>query len=188
MDRQRPRIETERFVMRPHRDADFEPWAQLIFADPDVMRYMPVRDLTPTARARRALDVAEASWQAHGFPHLLISDKSDNALIGDCYMEPPEASGSGEAEIGYTIGRDHWGRGIATEAARALVRYSFDHLPLERIVGVVIPDNIGSWRVLEHLGFSYERTTEFYDLEVKVYGLGRDEFDPGDHAYRVSLG
>lgn len=181
-----PEIETERFLLRQITVDDLDEWTRLIFADPDVMRYMPIRDMTPRARAERAFNFHNKTWSQHDYGFWLVTDKNTGEMLGDCYLEPEDESGSGEIEIGYTITKAHWGQGVATEAGRGVVRFAFEQANVERIVGVALPENIGSWRVLEHIGFVYEKKAHFYDLDVVVYAITREQFQPGDYFFRVS--
>jgi ribosomal-protein-alanine N-acetyltransferase len=66
-----------------------------------------------------------------------------------------------------------------------VVRFAFERAQVERIVGVALPDNVGSWRVLEHSGFVFEKKARFYDLDVVSYAITPETFEPGDAFYRV---
>jgi ribosomal-protein-alanine N-acetyltransferase len=179
----KPSIETERYLLRPITPDDLENWAKLIFADPDVMRYMPARDITPRERAERSYNFHNQTWENYDFGGWMVTDKHTGEILGDCYLEPE--AGSGELEIGYTIGKTYWGKGAASEAGRAVVRFGFERGKVDRIVGVAMPDNVGSWRVLEKIGFVFEKNAHFYDLDVVVYAISPDDFNPGDHFYLV---
>lgn len=118
-----PRIETQRLRLRPPRERDLDNWAVTVFGDPEVVRYMPKRDMTPRARAERAKAVYDGLWEKHGFGGWLITQKMTGALLGHCELEYLEETD--EVELGYALGRAHWGKGLATEAARAAVRFGF---------------------------------------------------------------
>ncbi len=85
---------------------------------------------------------------AHGFSLWVAREKSTGAVVGDCGLQPLELP-SPDVELGYRLGRRHWGRGLATEAATACLRTRFEKLGLNRIVAVAHPDNAASPRVLE---------------------------------------
>jgi ribosomal-protein-alanine N-acetyltransferase len=74
-----------------------------------------------------------------------------------------------EIEVGYLLDKGHWGRGLATEAARASVRFGFDALGIETIVGVVHPENVASQRVLEKAGLSYVERANYFGMDVCRY-------------------
>ena len=81
--------------------------------------------------------------------------------------------------------KDYWGTGIATEAGRAVVRFGFESVKLNRIIAVVVPENTASWRVLEHIGLIFEKKANYYNLEVVYYSIMRDQFQPGNSFYRL---
>jgi len=77
----------------------------------------------------------------------------------------------GRAEIGYVVAREHWGRGVATAAARAALEWSFETLRLHRVEAIVHPDNVGSVRMVEKLGFGREGTLREF---TRIRGVQRD--------------
>lgn len=89
------------------------------------------------------------------------------------------------AEIGYAMSQDYWGKGIMTEAAKALVEFGFNKMELARIQAKCFVENIGSQRVMEKIGMSYEGTLRksffFKDKQwdLKVYSIVREDFDNG---------
>jgi len=179
-----PEIETERLLLRKITPEDLEEYAQVIFADPEVMRYMPKRDLTPLERAERARKVSAENWSKHGYGAWLITDKNDGKVIGSCDFDTEEFSSG--VELGYNIGKAYWHKGIATETAKAAIRFGFETVKMKRIVGVAVPENTASWRVLERLGFVYERSTKGYGWdELRYYVLNREQFIPDDSFYRI---
>ena len=179
-----PEIETERLLLREITPEDLDEFARVIFADTDVLRYMAKRDLTPVERAERARKVSVENWSKHGYGAWLITDKNSSNVIGSCDFDTEEVNGG--VELGYSIGKAYWGKGIATETARAAIRFGFDTAKMERIVGVVVPENTASWRVLERLGFVYEKSTQAYGWdELRFYILQRERFQPDNSFYRV---
>ena len=179
-----PVIETERLILRPPTKLDLNDWASRIFADPDVIRYMPKRDMKPYERAERALNVYNKLWAQTPVGGWVVFSKSEEQLIGSCEIDSLDETG--EFELGYAFCKVSWGKGIATEAARAVVRFGFETAKLERIMAVVVPENIASWRVLEHLGFVYEKKANFYGFDdVAYYVIWRDQLKYYDSFYRV---
>ena len=178
-----PEIETERLILRQATEAHLDDWAARVFADPDVIRYMPKRDMTPYARAERALNNYNRLWVEHKVGGWVIVNKIDGQLIGSCEIE--YLDDTDEYELGYALSKAFWGKGIATEAARAALRYGFETVKLERIIAVVVPENAASWRVLEHIGFLFEKNANYYDLDVVYYGINRNQFRPDGSFYRL---
>ena len=179
-----PEIETERLHLRQITSADLDDWAEHIFADPDVIRFMPKRDMTPRQRAERAFNNYNRLWEEHGIGGWAITDKRNGEFIGG--MEIEYLDDTNEYELGYCLSKRNWGRGIATEAARAVVRFGFENANLERIIAVVIPENTASWKVLEHIGMVYEKNARYYDLDVVYYAITRNQFKADNSFYLVN--
>ncbi len=151
-------ILTDRLVLRPEQPSD----ADVIHAmnsDPLVMRYTlegrawscRVEEFRRTFRAALARN-AEKPW---GPAAVIVKDSGD--YIGLCWLVPsdfPPGRPAGRFELGYRYKAAAWGKGFATEAAKAIVQFGFDVMHLDRIAASVHPDNIASIHVLEKLGFN----------------------------------
>ena len=104
-----PEIETDRFLLRQIKLDDLDEWTRLKYADQEVMRYMPRRNVAPRDRAEQAFSFFNSIWDQHDYGAWLVTDQSTGQIFGDCYLEPETESGSGEIELGYTIGSAFWG-------------------------------------------------------------------------------
>ena len=175
-------IETERLVMRPPSSADLKDWAQIIFADPNVMRFGPQRDMTPRERAEGALTGYSHLWEDREAAGWVVSDKTTGRFIGHCEIQHD----LGEPELGFALGKRYWGRGIATEVVRAAIRFGFEIANLDRIRAVVNPDNIAAGKVLANTGFTAEKEAMRDDIKVVVYSIARADFTPDNSFYKVS--
>ena len=144
-------IETPRLILRPWRDADREPFAALN-ADPIVMRHFPQtigRDASD-AFIDRMIALAERN----GYSFAAIESRADGAFlgmagIGDVNFDAPFGPA---VEIGWRLPRYAWGRGIASEAARAWLRYGFTTAGLESIVSFTATTNERSEAVMRRIG------------------------------------
>jgi RimJ/RimL family protein N-acetyltransferase len=145
-----PRLETERLILREYRPQDFEAFAAFM-ADPDVVRYLHGE---PMARADswRLLAAGIGHWTLRGYGTWAVERKSDGAFIGRVGVINPE--GWPGLEVGWTLGRPYWGRGYATEAAKASLRYAFLTQPVDRVISCIDPDNRPSQAVALRLGES----------------------------------
>lgn len=192
-----PVIETARLRLRPLTSADLPALATRVFADPQVIRYLPKRDLTPMARAQRTLTGYTHLWEHQPVGGVAITAKTDGEFMGMCDLD--HLAESTDWELGYYLGKAYWGQGFTTEAVRALLRFAFDTGAVERVVAAIMPENVASRRVLEHLGFVYEREVNYYELSgdttiemdspmVPYFVLRREQFVPGDAFYRVEEG
>jgi [ribosomal protein S5]-alanine N-acetyltransferase len=176
-----PDIETERLILRAPITADLPEWVARIWGDPDAMRYMPRNTTTPEESAQAVLNFFTGVRDRQQAGAWAITNKADGQFMGHCMLTYREAFH--EHELGYALGQAFWGKGYATETARAVARYGFEQASLERIFAVVVPENTASWRVLEHLGFVYEKDVTHYNMPLAYYALRREQFVPGDAVY-----
>jgi ribosomal-protein-alanine N-acetyltransferase len=86
--------------------------------------------------------------------------KGSGKFIGRCGLLPWDIEGQPQVEVAYTIARDYWGQGLATEAAQAILKYGFEKLNLARLVSLIEPENIASQRVAEKIGMSFEKRVD----------------------------
>lgn len=191
-----PEIETERLLLRGPIPADIDIWADCL-ADPEVTRFVPKGAGTFRERAERKLNSFQHGWEQHP-PDLMgwvVAGKTDGRLIGLCWIETLEQTGDGE--LGYLLCRAAWGQGFMTEAAHAMVHYGFEHGKWDRMVAYTVPANVASNRVLEHIGFVYEKNVDYREVvgmpdmsaefaDVRYYWLPRERFAPGAALYRVT--
>jgi RimJ/RimL family protein N-acetyltransferase len=163
--------ETERLLLRRWRPGDLEAYAA-ICADPEVMRFLG----GPASRRQAAEQLARFAdhWDRHGFGLWAAELRESRDLIGFVGLaEPafiPELIGS--VEVGWRLARSHWGRGLATEGARAALDVAFGELELEEVVSIIDPANLASLRVAEKLGMRRDGTArDFRGNEVVVYRI-----------------
>jgi ribosomal-protein-alanine N-acetyltransferase len=158
-------IITERLELRAFEPTDLNA-LHAVYGDPEVTRWMPPY---PTIEhTRRALEKHVAAGRAGGPALWAVVERSSGELIGDAGLAPLNGVGP-EVELGYTLGRRWWGRGYATEAARACVQEAFGPLGLKRVVAVVRPENDASIHVLEKVGMTREGTRFAYGAEHLLY-------------------
>lgn len=91
--------------------------------------------------------------------------------MGGAALRRVVIEGREEVELGYRVAAAWWGHGIATETASALVGVARDRLGLEEIVAFTLPSNLASRRVMEKVGFTYERDIEWAALRHVLYRL-----------------
>lgn len=158
-----PQLETERFVLRAAADSDSRDLLAL-YSDAAVVEYMP---FTPFESEQDALD--EMSWykkifKEHTGLRWMIEDKESHRVIGTCgYLGYEEEHH--RAEIGYDLLSSCWGRGVMTEAARAVLDFGFNQMQLNKIEAKVDPGNEASIRLLLKLGFQQEGLLRQHEFE-----------------------
>ena len=164
-------LETERLFLREYVEDDAEAFFRLN-SDPDVLRFVPDKRLLNIEQARQILiDHPIADYRKHGFGRGACILKSTGEQIGFAglkYLEELD-----EVDVAFRLMRTHWGLGLATEAALAAVRFGFTDLDLKRIIGLVMPENIASVRVLEKTGLRYVETATFWGSQFSKYVIHR---------------
>jgi RimJ/RimL family protein N-acetyltransferase len=169
-------LETERLTLRMLREADLDAYAAML-ADAEVMRH--IGDGKPMSRpdAWRSMATMLGHWQLRGCGLLAAVERAGGELVGRIGFWNPE--GWPGFEVGWMLRREHWGRGYATEGARAALKYAFTELQQPRIISVIRPENVRSVRVAERLGERLERRAEVLGNPVLIYGLSREEWAAG---------
>jgi [ribosomal protein S5]-alanine N-acetyltransferase len=156
-------LTTERLFLRHFHMRDAEPMAR-VFGDPEVMRFSEgVRTKEWIQNWLRTC--LEHYYPACGFGPYAVVERNNQEVIGYCGLFFfPELGGQAEVEIGYRLARSAWGKGYATEAARAVRDYAFNTLALERLIAMIDPSNLASIRVAEKIGMHYEK-----DILIGLY-------------------
>ena len=150
---------TER-LLRRWRDSDRLPF-QRLNADPRVMEFMP--GLLPPETSDHLIARIERHFEEHGFGLFAAELAENQTLLGFIGLSVPpiEAPFMPAVEIGWRLAADYWGRGLATEGARAVVRYAFEGLGLRSLVSFTVPRNLQSRRVMEKLGMVHDPSDDF---------------------------
>ncbi len=153
-------IQTDRLVLRPVVDADRDAIAALN-AHPKVGEWLGgVRD---RAASDAFVDRVQAHDAAHGHGFWVVERKADGRVIGmtGVWWVPPEMAMPDTAEIGWRFHPDAWGRGYATEAAKAALAYGFDVLNLSEIVAFTARTNLASQAVMRRIGMRHDPARDF---------------------------
>ncbi|MBC2876931.1 MULTISPECIES: GNAT family N-acetyltransferase [Streptomyces] len=153
-------LRTPRLTLRRWREDDLEPMAA-INGDPDVMRW--IRDGSVQDRAQTAASIAawEREWEEHGIGLFAAELREERRLAGFIGLSVPHYLPEilPAVEIGWRLGRPFWGRGLATEGARAVLDFALRDRGLARIVSVHAVGNDASERVMRKLGMRFDRET-----------------------------
>jgi RimJ/RimL family protein N-acetyltransferase len=165
-----PELATARLRLRPRTLADLE--ANLAMdLDPAVQRYIFIHGPPDPEAQRQALrQRIQSGWPPQGCIWV-VEWRDRPGFLGWCGVIPLEDSGL--IELGYRYIRAAWGRGIATEAARAVVDHAFRALGIDPLVAVAHPENRASRRVLEKLGFRYDGLRLCYGADLAFHTLER---------------
>jgi RimJ/RimL family protein N-acetyltransferase len=153
-------IRTERLLLRRWRPDDLAPFAAMN-ADPRVTEFLP----TPLSREESDAWVAraEAHFERHGFGLWAAEIFGVAPFAGFIGLSTPRFDAPFQpcVEIGWRLAPAHWGRGFATEGARAVLAFGFDVLRLAEIVSFTVPANARSRRVMEKIGMTRNPADDF---------------------------
>jgi RimJ/RimL family protein N-acetyltransferase len=155
-----PQLQTQRLSLRRWRKDDLKPFAALN-GDPDVMEHFP--SVMTEDRTADMISWIEEHFEKHGFGLWAVENTASGDLVGFTGLAIPsfEAEFMPAVEVGWRLGKEHWGKGYATEAARAALAYGFDEAGLEHIVSFTIPANTRSTMVMERLGMTHDVADDF---------------------------
>jgi RimJ/RimL family protein N-acetyltransferase len=151
---------TDRLVLRHWRQSDRERFA-CMNADPRVMQFFP--SLLSAEESGQLADRIEEHFRRHSFGLYATELREDHSFIGYIGLSVPtfQAAFTPCVEIGWRLSPDHWGKGLATEGARAVVRQAFESLGLGDLVSFTVPANLKSRRLMEKLGMSHDPAEDF---------------------------
>jgi ribosomal-protein-alanine N-acetyltransferase len=176
-----PRVETSRLLLRPFTGEDLDDFSTIL-RKPGVIKYLGA-ECKPMSRGETetALRSMICHWRRHGFGRWAVVSKDGGRLIGCAGLRSYQAV----AELVYLLDEPYWGKGLATEIARACLRFGFETQGFDRIVAFARPRNAASRRVLAKLGMSFDGETNVFGVHVAQYSLRREEFRPDDSAYEI---
>jgi RimJ/RimL family protein N-acetyltransferase len=153
-------IETERLLLRSWREEDREPFYRMN-SDPRVMEFMS--ECSTRAQSDLLFERIIEHFKKHGFGLFAAESREDQTFIGFVGLAVPsfKTHFTPCVEIGWRLAADYWGRGLATEGARAVAKYAFDELALDGLVSFTVPENVRSRRVMEKIGMTHDASDDF---------------------------
>jgi RimJ/RimL family protein N-acetyltransferase len=146
-------VRTDRLLLRRWRPEDAEPFAAMN-ADPEVMRFIGGGRSLARAESDALLERFEGEWHERGFGLWAVEEHAaPGVLLGFCGLTVPAFLPSvlPAVEVGWRLARPAWGRGLATEAARAALSWGWEHLETREVISIVDPGNERSLRVCAKL-------------------------------------
>jgi [ribosomal protein S5]-alanine N-acetyltransferase len=163
-------LETERLSLRELVPEDAEALAR-VFCDAETMRYYPA----PFTRINvdEWIERNRRRYSTDGVSLWGMVLKSTGELIGDCGIIRQQVENEFLYEVGYHLRRDHWGQGLATEAAVACRDWAFANLKVERVISLIRPENLPSRRVAERNGMTIWKEVDWRGFRHSVYSVRR---------------
>jgi len=166
-----PSFETQRLYLRPHTKEDF-PSLLSMWADPVVVRHITGQPSTAPQSWARLMNYL-GHWSLMGFGYWAVEEKKSGSYIGEIgfadFKREIDPSLAGLPELGWVLASQAHGKGYATEATRAALAWGDQHLPGEKSICLVSPDNTLSIRVAEKIGFAETLRTVHKDLPTIVF-------------------
>jgi RimJ/RimL family protein N-acetyltransferase len=151
-------ILTERLALEPLGPEHVAGLARIL-ADPRVGATLGGVQDEPWVRAHVA-SVQEA-WERDGFNWWAARDRATGELVGRGGLSRKPIDGTIQVEAGWTIAPERWGQGLATELGAAAVQHAPAH-GIAELVSITLPHNVGSRRLMEKLGFAYDRDIDYH--------------------------
>lgn len=163
-----PVLETERLVLRRMCLDDTEALLK-IWGSPEAMRFYERPWNLDEMQAAIERNIARYAHDGHGLYAAVLKDSGD--VAGDCGLVTQDINGTMELEVAYHMRPDLWGKGLATEAARACMSYAFEALRAKRLISMIRPENMASRRVAEKNGLKLERTVLWRGYQHCIYSI-----------------
>jgi [ribosomal protein S5]-alanine N-acetyltransferase len=166
------RLETKRLLLCPWEPLDwlaFKP----IATDPLVMKYISGGKPWSDEQIVEFVERQGRHFRDRGFCLWKLLLRENNRLVGFCGLQPLDDLPG--VEIGWWLASDHWGQGLATEAARAVLEDGFTCIRLRRIVALALRENRASIRIMEKLGMRFESEVNHHGLRVDLYSIEERE-------------
>ena len=146
-----------------------------IYQAEGVLRYFPNSAVPPLEKVERFIANQQAYWDKHGYGNWGLLPDGKTEIIGWAGLQYlPELD---ETEVGFLLDRSHWGKGFATEAALAALKFGFEHFDLDHIIALVHPENRASQRVIEKCGMAYVDSLALWGMELMRYRANKEAFD-----------
>lgn len=166
-------FETERLYIRKYTPQDL-PGLIEMRSDPAVYRYLGGKERQNPEAVTKRFDFYLECYEKFGFGMCAMIWKATGENVGSSGLQPLEDTG--EVEVGYSIRPEFWRKGIGFECASAWLDRGFKVAGLERIVAVADEQNVGSWRIMEKCGMTFQQKEIHYDMDCKFYSITREEW------------
>lgn len=160
-------IETNRLILRELNIDDAKNFYELNL-NPNVVKYTGDKAFANVTEAKKFLENYK-DYKTNGFGRWAVIDKSNGEFLGWCGLKYVQQLN--ETDIGFRFFEKHWGKGFATESAKACLKFGFEKLKLKSIVGRAMAENIASIKVLENVGLKYEREFDFHEHKGLIYRI-----------------
>lgn len=160
-------LETPRLVIRRLSSSDVKS-LKPILGDSEVMKYS-LKGALNEEGIKEYIDKILSHYDRHGYGLWGIVQKGTDELIGIAGLIYQILEDSPFTELAYRLARKHWGKGFATEAAKAILEYAFNTLNIDRLISIIEPGNAASVKVAIRVGMTRVKSTKFHEFSVDIY-------------------
>lgn len=144
-----------------------------IYQSEGVLQYFPITVPPPLEKVQRFICGQEEHWEKYGYGNWGVLPVGGQEIVGWAGLQYlPELD---ETEVGFLLDRPWWGKGYATEAAQASIKFGFENFSLDHIIALVHPENLASQRVIEKCGLVYQETIPVWGIKLKRYRIEKPE-------------
>src|SRR5262245_61817968 len=168
-----PRLNTDRLSLEPLTIEQLDA-AHTLWIEPGVRRFLWDNEIISRDRASEPLRASEKDFREQGFGLWGLYSHGSRILLGFCGLRIAEVVP--DPELLFGLGEAYWGRGLATDAARAVLRYAFDDLHLRAVGAACDVLNTRSVRVIERLGMRVVRRCEHHGLDTLFFQLTAEDW------------
>jgi len=159
-------LETERLYLRHFKPEDIDEYSK-IMGQHEVGQWLPRGRGYTREETERFMAYIAKHWEEKGYGIWAVAEKRSGKIIGHCGLNYVQQND--ETEVLYAFGKQYWGRGYATEAAKAALEFGFDTAGLDRIVAFAKTDNAASRRIIEKIGLKYIKDIEIFGMTCAYY-------------------
>lgn len=165
-------LHTERLRLEPITDRHYVGMRKMS-ADAEVMRFLNHGQPQSEEETRAGIERIQRRWKEWGYSWWALIENDSGEMIGAACLQHLGGDAARPLEIGWRLVREAWGKGYASEAARAIVRHAFNVVGADEVYAVADPDNADSIKVMQRLGMQYVGIETHYEQPHAVYRLPR---------------
>ena len=166
-------LETERLIIREHVLSD-APFFFTLNSNYNVVKYTGDSSFKTIEEAEKIVQYVMNQYKENGYGRWLVAEKETGNPIGWCGLK--FHADTKETDIGYRLLESAWGKGYATESAKACIDYGFKHFKLNRIIGDAMKENTSSINVFKKLGMTYLKDSLLDNIESVIYELKKENY------------
>ncbi len=157
------RLETPRLVIRTFEARDADPWFTMV-SEPEFGQFLPAGPPRTLDSFQGVIEARHEMEREVGYAMWAVDEKATGAFVGQCGIRPVDEGNGPEVDLAYHFRKASWNKGYATEAALAVLAHALGPIGLDRVMAVALPQNVGSWRVMEKAGMRYQGRVDYFGL------------------------